>query len=93
MRRNKMNKTVSFIIMIMAMVLLFYTPIIAGEKNNRERVYRDDQYWIFRSDPDASKSGWRSNPNFGDSYSERSYGGNNDHGNKGHSGKGGKKGK
>lgn len=71
-----MNKTISFIIMLMAMTFLVYTPILAGEKN-KERVYKDNQYWQFRSDPDPTKSGWRVNPNYGSTYTERGYGGSN----------------
>jgi|WetSurMetagenome_2_1015567.scaffolds.fasta_scaffold1879013_2 hypothetical protein len=65
-----MTKIASFIILLMALLILFYTPsLIAGEKN---KVYRDNEYWIFRTDPDVSKSGWRKNENFGQEY--RSYG-------------------
>lgn len=84
-----MTKTVSFVIMLIAMIFLAYTPILAGEKN-KARYYKDQNYWIFKSDPDAKKSGWQRNQNWGSTYESYGYDGNS-HNDSGHSGKGGKK--
>jgi hypothetical protein len=69
-----MTKTVSFTIMILAFLMLIVAPIYGGDKNGRSgSVTRNNDYWQFRSDPDASKSGWSKNPNWGQNYHTDNY--------------------